>query len=112
MTLENPAKSKLFSDIFPKPNFPLSIVEVRLNGLTLFRLSKLLFRLCGGVSGDCFAARFGGSVGRSTAGTYKGDFGGRSCPVWTGRGRLDGARGDVGEALLGVALVEFAGDIG
>jgi hypothetical protein len=97
--LGNPDKSQLPSAIFPKPNFPLSTVDVRLSGLTLFRLSKLLFMLCGGVIGDCFDTRFGGSVGRRTAGTYKGDLGGRSCRGWTGRGRPAGVRGEVGEEL-------------
>lgn len=50
--------------------------------------------------GDCFMTRFGGSVGRRTAGTYKGDFGGRSVLGCTGRGRPPaGVRGEVGEAL-------------
>jgi hypothetical protein len=68
--------------------------------------------LCGGVIGDCLITRFGGSVGRRTAGTYKGDFGGLSVRVWTGRGSPAGVRGEVGEELWGVAFAELAGDMG
>ena len=51
-------------------------------------------------------------MGRRTAGTYKGDFGGRSVRGWTGKGRPAGVRGEVGEALCGVAFTELAGDMG
>ena len=62
--------------------------------------------------GDCLDTLLGGSVGRSTAGTYRGDFGGLNCRICAGRcdeGRL--ARGEVGEALLGVAVAELTGEI-
>lgn len=67
--------------------------------------------LCGGVRGDGFVTLRGGSVGRKTAGTYRGDFGGRSCRVWAGRCEASMARGEVGEALLGVAVAELMGEI-
>ena len=53
----------------------------------------------------------GGSVGRRTAGTYRGDFGGRSCRVCAGTwgGRV--ARGEVGEMLAGVPFAELTGEI-
>jgi hypothetical protein len=67
--------------------------------------------LCGGVNGEGFVTLFGGSVGRNTAGTYKGDFGGRSCLVCCGRWDGGPARGDVGDELFGVAVAELIGEI-
>jgi hypothetical protein len=81
VTLANPSILHSVSTIFPSPNFPLSAVDRRVKGLVLNRLSKLLLVLAGGVRGDGLATLRGGSVGRRTAGTYKGDFGGRSCRV-------------------------------
>lgn len=68
--------------------------------------------LCGGVRGEGLVTLFGGSVGRNTAGTYRGDFGGRSCRVCAGRCGGRAVRGEVGEALLGVAVAELIGEIG
>ena len=66
------------------------------------RLSKLPCTLRGGVRG-CLG---GLSVGRSTAGTYMGDFRGRSCFVCKGRsGYKVEFCGDVGEAVPKVELV-------
>lgn len=60
----------------PTSELLLSLVDVRFGDFTLCsRLSVLPLRLRGGVRGDCLC---GLSVGRSTAGTYIGDFGGRS----------------------------------
>lgn len=111
VTFPRPSALHSASVIAPKPNFPLSAVDRRLSVRAFSRSSKLLSLLCGGVKGDCRALR-GGSVGRRTAGTYKGDFGGRSCRVCAGRygGGFD--RGEVGEELLGVAVAELTGEIG
>jgi hypothetical protein len=87
-------------------------VDLRLSVRALSRSSKELSLLCGGVNGDCRNTLRGGSVGRNTAGTYRGDLGGRSCRVWTGRCTGGPVRGEVGEALFGVAVAEFTGEIG
>ncbi len=100
------------SVIAPSPNFALSPVDRRLSVRAFSRLSKLLSLLCGGVDGDCFSTRRGGSVGRRTAGTYKGDFGGRSWRVWAGICAGGPVRGEVGDALLGVVVAELTGEIG
>jgi hypothetical protein len=50
-------------------------------------------------------------VGRRTAGTYRGDFGGRSCRVCAGRNAGAVVRGEVGEALFGVGAAEVTGEV-
>ena len=83
----------------------LSLVDPRLGGglapSAPSRLSMLLCRLRGGVSGE---GRGGRSVGRKTAGTYIGHLGGRSCRV-ASRSSCGGGgfRGDVGDTVVGVA---------
>lgn len=100
------------SVIAPNPNFPLSPVERLLSVRAPTRSSKLLLLLSGGVRGDDRITLRGGSVGRNTAGTYKGDLGGRSCRVWAGRCGGGPARGEVGEVLLmGVAVAELMGEV-
>ena len=50
-------------------------------------------------------------MGRRTAGTYRGDFGGRSCRVCAGRNAGAVVRGEVGEALFGVGAAEVTGEV-
>lgn len=52
-----------------RSELPLSPVERRLSIGPSPKGSKLLCLLDGGVRGEGFTARFGGSVGRKTAGT-------------------------------------------
>jgi hypothetical protein len=107
----SPSELHSASVIAPKPNFPLSPVDLLLSVLAFSRSSQLLSLLCGGVRGDCLVTLFGGSVGRNTAGTYRGDFGGLSCRVCAGRCGGGPGRGEVGEALFGVAAAELTGEI-
>ena len=66
----------------------------------------LLLMLCGGVSSD---DRWGRSVGRSTAGIYRGDFGGRSWRVANGRlDKVNREREEIGDTLEGVPDSEVA----
>jgi hypothetical protein len=103
VTVPSPSELHSASVIAPKPNFPLSPVDRLLSVRALSKSSKLLCILCGGVNGEAFTALRGGSVGRKTAGTYKGDFGGRNCRVCRGRGRpLLGDVCEVGDELFGV----------
>lgn len=87
----------------------LSPVERRLSCFPpslRWRLSVLLLILWGGVSSD---GRWGRSVGRSTAGIYNGDFGGRNWRVV--KGRLENVkreRGDIGDTFNGVSESEAA----
>ena len=74
------------------------------------KLSVLPCILRGGVRGDC---RCGRSVGRKTAGTYKGDLRAR-WRVANGRfGSMEEFRSDVGEVLsMGVPEAELRGEYG
>lgn len=91
----------------------LSPVERRLSGPAAslrLRLSVLLFTLRGGVSGD---GRWGRSVGRSAAGMYMGDFGGRSCRVgWGKLGNMNEECGDAGDRLLSAPTPGSTGENG
>lgn len=90
----------------------LSMVERRLTGSVgsaSFGLSSEPCTLRGGVIGEDFCGR---SVGRSAAGTYRGPFSGRSWRDCSGswwRAALF-RRGEVGELLAGVVVVELVGD--
>jgi hypothetical protein len=81
----------------------------------VLRLSEDEYSERGGVGGGwvwCVARReTGRSVGRSTAGTYIGDFGGRSCRggAWGGSTECS-CRGEVGDAVDGVVPADEAGE--
>ena len=69
----------------------------------LSRLSVLPCTLLGGVRGD---ERCGRSVGLRAAGTYNGDFGGRSWRVARGRlGKSGALCGEAGDKFRGVPAV-------
>lgn len=91
--------------------FLLEAVDRRLIGrlvCELPKLSVLPWALRGGVRG---AGREGFSVGRSAAGMYIGDLGGRSCRVASGRfGNNDALLSDDGDWSMGVPDAEFMGE--
>lgn len=81
VTFPSPRVLVSISVILPSPNFPLSPVFLLSSGLigVLFKLSKELLELCGGVAApEGFTTLRGASVGLRTAGIYNGDFIGRS----------------------------------
>ena len=110
-----PKSSRIVSSqAVPRSSFNLlSFVDRRLIGLPPSppsRLSELPCTLRGGVSGE---ARRGRSVGLRTAGTYIGDFGGRSWRVAKGKlGNMKEDRGDEGEKLFGVPDRGSTGEYG
>ena len=91
----------------------LVVVERLLVGLfsAFSKLSVLPWTERGGVRG---VVRCGRSVGRNAAGTYMGDFGGRSCRFARGRlGKVDDCEGEAGDRFTGVCgvwVVESMGD--
>jgi hypothetical protein len=89
----------------------LEAVDRRLMGRPVCERSKLSvlpWTLRGGVRG---AGRRGFSVGRSAAGIYMGDLGGRSCRVASGRfGNIDALRGEDGDWSMGVPDAESMGE--